>query len=619
MRSSSAPSTPQTLRLHGCDVHQSTSSCFVRHVLTALVALLAVTPLLAHIQPSHLANAEKPLSNIRKSADQSSPVKLGLTEFVLVSGNGAADDRDIPPKETFEDDAVGGERPSHFSIVEESRTVLEEEEDLSFAVEVISRLNTQHRRALHDAEYGDDDYDDDEEVDTFDDDDVALDDDELEEDDDIAQELWWETLYDEELDDDDALDWEEAVLSHSVARAVLDSTLDEEEVDEDDDGDDDDFEGDEDEDDDRLHNSSIEAFPDAGRVVGADDASYIAGAVSGVDESEERRSALAGAESAFDPESIAADFIFFVESLTSFQNDSYSSEPDLIDGTTPENYRKIPDPQAERLTPFSIIMSIYLFCSGFMILFFGHRLFKPVLFVSGFNLIALIVLYIIHAVSNRTGSYYNESIYFVSAFVAGFMGGLLLTCIWRAGVFAVGSLLGYTVSTLLLSFLPTTAVNPIARSLLILATTIALGVAICFWERHLLVAATAVPGALYVSCAIDLYTRCGLLDAQEAYIAARDPPVSVSTGAVGSRGRFVALVSACVILAAVGAVVQALLLRAGQSNMMREPTASIVGKALVEEEIEKTDVRNGGDERDDKDGIWAGRDNSEELSKLLRK
>ncbi|KAI9358894.1 hypothetical protein DFJ73DRAFT_757792 [Zopfochytrium polystomum] len=296
------------------------------------------------------------------------------------------------------------------------------------------------------------------------------------------------------------------------------------------------------------------------------DTPYVAGGVDG----DSGFDLGAGGNGAFRDDDVA-DFEAFEESAAAYEDGSYvdidefeaqMADPDLIDGTTPENYQKIPDPQVRKLTPFKIVASIYLLSVGVMLLFFGHRLFKPVLYVSGMNFTILVTLAIVHgkkvlmafpnSVSNRTGNYYNDSVYFFTSLATGLVGGLLFTCFWRAGVFTVGASLGYTLSTFVLSLVSNgTISSSVGRGAFIISIVLAFGIAILFFEKHLLILSTALPGALAVALGVDVYTQCGVVDAHRSFIS--------GAGGFETNPKYWGVLASFVVLAVVGCGVQAIM------------------------------------------------------------
>ncbi|KAJ1542278.1 hypothetical protein HK405_010051 [Cladochytrium tenue] len=255
-----------------------------------------------------------------------------------------------------------------------------------------------------------------------------------------------------------------------------------------------------------------------------------------------------------------------------------SSSADLIDGATSSVYGEIPDPQVKKLTPFKIVAGIYFIASGVLLLVFGYRLFKPVLFVSGLNFTALVVLAIVSAIAARTGNYYSDSVYFFSAFVSGLLGGVVFICFWRAGVFTVGALLGYAVSTVILSLVSNgTIPSAVGGCAFIIAMAVAFGIAILFFERHLLIPATAVPGALSVTLGIDMYTQFGLVAAQRSFLS--------GSGGFSTSGRYWGLLAAFFVLAAIGCAMQAVLANRSRSKGANATAPAAAGAfGLAEEE-----------------------------------
>ncbi|KAJ1545354.1 hypothetical protein HK405_007987 [Cladochytrium tenue] len=381
-----------------------------------------------------------------------------------------------------------------------------------------------------------------------------------------------EALEDSSYAEDNLRSWSKSAFSEDD---FVDALASEEDLDDDDAAFEDDFEDEDlgednfDDDDADVDDALDDDDLDDDETIDELDDEYIAGDFFESDEAlEDADSAVDESElSGSDHEEFAADSFEVDEASTS------SSSADLIDGASSSVYAEIPDPQVRKLTPFKIVAGIYFIASGIMLLVFGHRLFKPVLFVSGFNFTALVILAIVSAISNRTGNYYSDSVYFFSAFVTGLLGGVLFICFWRAGVFTVGALLGYAISTVILSFVSNgTIPSAVGRGAFIIALALAFGIAILFFERYLLIPATAVPGALSVVLGIDMYTQFGLVDAQRSFLS--------GLGGFSTSGRYWGLLAAFFVLAAIGCAVQAVLANRSRSKGANA-TATAAGSGAV--------------------------------------
>ncbi|KAJ3326910.1 hypothetical protein HDU76_012529 [Blyttiomyces sp. JEL0837] len=172
----------------------------------------------------------------------------------------------------------------------------------------------------------------------------------------------------------------------------------------------------------------------------------------------------------------------------------------------------VPDPAGDvatnntvtQQTDAAIHLNIYtgigagiLIITGFFLVFFGHRIFKPVLFVAGFYLFAVLTFVLLQIIESKTGHNFSNNrdlIYFI-------------TCIVIVG-----------------------------------------GILIYFLEKPILVFGTAIPGSYAVIVGADFFIHSGFADATHAFlIGSSDFSVTWKTGL---------MLGAFAILALVGIVYQ---------------------------------------------------------------
>jgi hypothetical protein len=126
--------------------------------------------------------------------------------------------------------------------------------------------------------------------------------------------------------------------------------------------------------------------------------------------------------------------------------------------------------------------------------------------------------------ADRTGIFgadtQRDLIYFISCFVVGILGGLVLTCIWKFGLFAIGCLLGWVLAAVILSFSSQGLISAgIGRTIFMIIMSIVFGIAILFLEKPLLVLGTAIPGAYAMTLGIDIFAMTGFATAARAFLS----------------------------------------------------------------------------------------------------
>ncbi|KAI9358895.1 hypothetical protein DFJ73DRAFT_793904 [Zopfochytrium polystomum] len=184
---------------------------------------------------------------------------------------------------------------------------------------------------------------------------------------------------------------------------------------------------------------------------------------------------------------------------------SPSSDP-LTDGTAQNGLGVV-----THLNIYTGIGAAILIATGIALVFFGHRIFKAVLFI---------------AVEYKTGNLFagggdhRDLIYLIVCLVAGFAGGFLMMCLWKLGLAVIGALLGFVLATIILSFVSGGTISSgIGRSIFILLMTLAFSILIQFFERPLLILATAATGAFALVVGLDIFVGTGFTDAAHTFLS----------------------------------------------------------------------------------------------------
>ncbi|KAI8838070.1 hypothetical protein BC829DRAFT_41031 [Chytridium lagenaria] len=168
---------------------------------------------------------------------------------------------------------------------------------------------------------------------------------------------------------------------------------------------------------------------------------------------------------------------------------------------------------------FSVVGSIVLIVVGLAFLFTGFAIFKPALFFSGFFLFVLIAVAIMNAVENGTKNTISSAVFFGVCGGVGLVGGLIFLCFWKAGLFALGAILGFVIAAVILSFVSNGSIAPGAgRVVFIVAMCVFFAVLMFFFEKWLYIIGTSIPGAYAVVLGIDGFANIGFRDAALSFL-----------------------------------------------------------------------------------------------------
>ncbi|KAJ3076721.1 hypothetical protein HK102_005349, partial [Quaeritorhiza haematococci] len=117
-----------------------------------------------------------------------------------------------------------------------------------------------------------------------------------------------------------------------------------------------------------------------------------------------------------------------------------------------------------------------LIISGLVITFAGHRLLKFALFVAGFYMFGILSFIGLTAIENFAHPDFGQhraTIYLATTLTLAFAGGLLVLCLFRLGLSALGALLGFVIATLLNGTRPPDGLipTPLGQTAFIIAFT----------------------------------------------------------------------------------------------------------------------------------------------------
>jgi hypothetical protein len=203
------------------------------------------------------------------------------------------------------------------------------------------------------------------------------------------------------------------------------------------------------------------------------------------------------------------------------------------------------------------ILAVIAIVTGLVFVFYGRGLFKTVLFLGGLYLFATLAFIILSNVEpmNADGSSgwgdRRDTIYLCVCLAVGVVGGLLVMCVWKVGLFALGCIGGFFLAMFILSWASSGLISQnVGRSVFIVILTLVGGVAALFLEHHVVIIATSIAGAYAVGAGIDVFARTGMVESTKALLTSN--PGSYQIDNKGVYGILVGML----VLAVLGMIVQ---------------------------------------------------------------
>ncbi|ORZ13157.1 hypothetical protein BCR42DRAFT_355462 [Absidia repens] len=203
------------------------------------------------------------------------------------------------------------------------------------------------------------------------------------------------------------------------------------------------------------------------------------------------------------------------------------------------------------VTVQSIVLTVILFVTGGYLCFLGgvHQHFT--MFIVGFYVGSNVAYIILINAKDDYGSN-TATILLVVSVVVGILAGLLLSCCFFLAVYLVGALLGFFAALWLLSWVTNGVIQSNwGRAILIIVFVIVGIVLMAFFERILMVIATAFIGSFAIFIGIDVYLKTGFVESVISFLRARSTSV-IAEATPQLRG----MLGGCLGLAIVGALIQ---------------------------------------------------------------
>ncbi|KAI8806446.1 hypothetical protein BJ742DRAFT_899279 [Cladochytrium replicatum] len=155
---------------------------------------------------------------------------------------------------------------------------------------------------------------------------------------------------------------------------------------------------------------------------------------------------------------------------------------------------------------------IILIIAGVFFCFFGRKMLKPTLFVTGFYVGGILTYICLAAIQARIGGSFGPGAEYIYLFVC-FAVGLILAIIFAkfvvVGCICLAIAVGYTAATLLLAAGLNIFMNHTGTVLFVIFCMVGCAVAVFFLENWIVLIGTALLGAFTLATGIDFFLRSG--------------------------------------------------------------------------------------------------------------
>ena len=135
--------------------------------------------------------------------------------------------------------------------------------------------------------------------------------------------------------------------------------------------------------------------------------------------------------------------------------------------------------------------------AGLLFNFFGHRLFKPTLFLAGFYFFGVLGYMLLINIEPASGFGENrDTILLVAAIVFGLLGGLMSICFWKLALAVLGALGGFALGLFILSFKTGGVLDAgLARTGFLAVMSLVGCVCMFFFQKVLIIISTSILGS----------------------------------------------------------------------------------------------------------------------------
>ncbi|KAJ3300810.1 hypothetical protein HK104_000003 [Borealophlyctis nickersoniae] len=200
------------------------------------------------------------------------------------------------------------------------------------------------------------------------------------------------------------------------------------------------------------------------------------------------------------------------------------------------------------------VFGVIAIVAGFFFLFFGHRLFKPTLFLAGFYFFGCIG-YVILINAEPYAAYSNrETVLLVGSIAFGVVGGLLAICVWKVALAFLGALGGFFFALFILSWKEGGAINPpYGRAIFIIIMCVIGVIAIFILQKPVIIVCTSIIGAYSIVMGIDAFAQTGFAASANDFLTSSSKR---SFHTFETNGKVYGLLITMIVLAVIGILAQ---------------------------------------------------------------
>ncbi|KAJ3296266.1 hypothetical protein HDU79_007162 [Rhizoclosmatium sp. JEL0117] len=207
---------------------------------------------------------------------------------------------------------------------------------------------------------------------------------------------------------------------------------------------------------------------------------------------------------------------------------------------------------SQSITASGSVFAAVAIISGLVLVFFGHQLFRPILFLSGFYLFSAITFVVLQNIEFSTktliGGDWRDWVYLLICVAVGAIGGGLVLCFWKLGFWIVGACLGFATAMVLLTSFNALITSQVARWTIVCIFTLAGAVLVYWFELPVLIAGTSVAGSFAVFLGIDVFVRTRFYSIVVGIVNG----LGISAAAADSGSGWIGMVAGAVVLALIG-------------------------------------------------------------------
>lgn len=200
-----------------------------------------------------------------------------------------------------------------------------------------------------------------------------------------------------------------------------------------------------------------------------------------------------------------------------------------------------------------VLVGVILCVIGFIFLFFGVRLFKPILFLTGVAVGGISSYILLLNLANRyptLGGDNQNTIMLIVPFIIGLLLGFLFLFILKLGILSLGALGGFSLAVFILSWQSDNDLinSPVYRPIFISVMICIGSILTMLFERVLIIICTCLFGAGAICSGLDVFIATGFNQAINNIIYHK--------GSVTMNDQLVGILVSYVVIVALGMFIQ---------------------------------------------------------------